>query len=148
MRSSKTKTKNVSLLKISILVQIVVEILPQLCSNASLQILLKMAWFDVNVRNQANLKRISMGSSCYNCGNISSLMGCKMLNFVINAFSILFLLNITTVVIAMTICTNMLIFSKDTFLVLISHRISTNPISQGFKCPYISYFSYIFSIFL
>ena len=39
------KTKNVTLLKISILVQIVSEILPQLCSNDSIQILLKMAWF-------------------------------------------------------------------------------------------------------
>ena len=40
-----TKTKNIPLLKISMLVQIVGEILPQLCSNDSTQILLKMAWF-------------------------------------------------------------------------------------------------------
>ena len=39
------KTKNVSLPRISMLVQIVGEILPQLCSNNSIQILLKMAWF-------------------------------------------------------------------------------------------------------
>ena len=39
------KTKNVSLPRISMLVQIVGEILPQLCSNDSIQILLKMAWF-------------------------------------------------------------------------------------------------------
>ena len=39
------KTKNVSLLKISMLVQIVSEILPQLCSSDSIQILLKTAWF-------------------------------------------------------------------------------------------------------
>ena len=36
------KTKNISLLKISKLVQIVGEILPQLCSNDIIQILLKM----------------------------------------------------------------------------------------------------------
>ena len=39
------KTKNVSLLKISMLVQIISEILPQLCYNDSIQSLLKMAWF-------------------------------------------------------------------------------------------------------
>ena len=41
------KTKNVSLPRISMLVQIVGEILvlPQLCFNDSIQILLKMAWF-------------------------------------------------------------------------------------------------------
>ena len=39
------KTKNVSLPKISMLVQIVGKILPQLCFNDSKQILLKMAWF-------------------------------------------------------------------------------------------------------
>ena len=39
------KTKNVSLPKISMLVQIVGKILTQLCSNDSIQILLKMAWF-------------------------------------------------------------------------------------------------------
>ena len=37
------KTKYVSLLKIRMLVQIV--LLPQLCFNDSIQILLKMAWF-------------------------------------------------------------------------------------------------------
>ena len=39
------RSKNVSLLKTSMLVQIVSEILPQLCSNDSVQILVKMAWF-------------------------------------------------------------------------------------------------------
>ena len=39
------KTKNVSLPKISMFMQIVGEILPQLCANDSIQILLKMAWF-------------------------------------------------------------------------------------------------------
>ena len=39
------ETKNVPLLKISMLVQIVGEILPQLCSKDSVQILLKIAWF-------------------------------------------------------------------------------------------------------
>ena len=37
--------KNVSMPKITMLVQIVGEILSQLCSNDSIQILLKMAWF-------------------------------------------------------------------------------------------------------
>ena len=39
------KTKNVSLPKISMLMQIVGEILQQLCFNDSIQILLKMVWF-------------------------------------------------------------------------------------------------------
>ena len=39
------KAKTVSLLKISMLVQFIGEILPQLCYNDSIQILLKMAWF-------------------------------------------------------------------------------------------------------
>ena len=39
------KTKNISLPKINILVQIAGEVLPQLCSNDFIQILLKMAWF-------------------------------------------------------------------------------------------------------
>ena len=39
------KTKNGYFLKISMLVQIVSEILPQLCSSDSIQILLKMARF-------------------------------------------------------------------------------------------------------
>ena len=39
------ETKNKHLLKISMLVKIVGEILPQLCSNESIPILLKMAWF-------------------------------------------------------------------------------------------------------
>ena len=39
------KTKNVSLSKTSMLVQIVGEILPLLFFNDSIQILLKMAWF-------------------------------------------------------------------------------------------------------
>ena len=55
------KTKNVSLPKISLLVLIVGEILPQLSSNDSLQTILKIAWFKINVRNQANLTRIIWG---------------------------------------------------------------------------------------
>ena len=43
--SREIKTKNVSLPKISMLVQIVGEIFPRLCSNDSIQILLKMAWY-------------------------------------------------------------------------------------------------------
>ena len=39
------KTENVALLKMSMLAQIVSEILPQLCSKDYIQILLKMAWF-------------------------------------------------------------------------------------------------------
>ena len=39
------KSKNVSLLKITMLLQTVGEILSQLCSNNSIQILLKMARF-------------------------------------------------------------------------------------------------------
>ena len=39
------KIKNVSLPKISILVQIAGKILPELCTNDSIQILLKTAWF-------------------------------------------------------------------------------------------------------
>ena len=39
------KTKYVSLLKIRMLVQIFSELLPQLCSSDSIQILVKMAWF-------------------------------------------------------------------------------------------------------
>ena len=38
-------TKNVSLPRISMLVQIVGDILPQLCSNDLIQILPKMVWF-------------------------------------------------------------------------------------------------------
>ena len=39
------KTIYVSLLKIRMLVQIVSDLLPRLCSNDSIQILLKIAWF-------------------------------------------------------------------------------------------------------
>ena len=68
------KTKNVSLLKISMLVQTV----KQLSSNDSIQILLKMAWF-FNVKNQANLKRILRGHQSLTVA-ICSLIGGKMLN--------------------------------------------------------------------
>ena len=54
-----------------------------------------------NVKNQAIFGRICMESLEHNCGNISP-----------------------------TICTTMLIFGKDTFLVLISRVISTDPISS------------------
>ena len=43
------KTKNVSFLKIGMMVQIVGKILPQLCSNDSIQIPLKTAWFSKSV---------------------------------------------------------------------------------------------------
>ena len=69
------KTKNVSLLKISILVQIVGKVLPQLCSNDSIQILLKMEWLTLGIK--AISKRICIGSSEHNLGNISSLIGGK-----------------------------------------------------------------------
>ena len=69
------KTINVSLLKISMVVQIVGEILTQLCSNDSIQIHLN--GLVLNVRNRANLKRICMGSPEHNRGNISSLIGGK-----------------------------------------------------------------------
>ena len=39
------KAKHVSWLKVSVLVQNVGEMLPQLCSSDSIQILLKLAWF-------------------------------------------------------------------------------------------------------
>ena len=87
------KTKNVSLLKISMLVQIVSEMLSQLYSNDSIQILLKMAWL-FNVRKQVSLKRIRTGSSEHKRGNKISLIGGKMLNFGMQAFFILLLTNI------------------------------------------------------
>ena len=52
--------------------------------------------------NQAIFRRICKESLEHNCGNISP-----------------------------TICTKMLIFGKDTFLVLISMMISTNPIQSS-----------------
>ena len=46
--------------------------------------------------NRANLTRICMGSSEHNRDNISSLIGGEKLNFGMEAFFILFFLNITT----------------------------------------------------
>ena len=89
------ETKNVSLLKISMLVQIVSGILPQLCSNDSIQILLKMVWF-LMLGTKPIFIRICMGSSEHNRGNISSLIGGKMLNFSMEASFILVFLNIKT----------------------------------------------------
>ena len=80
------KTKNVSLPKISMFMEIVNKILPQLCSNDSIQILLEMA----------NLNRICMGSSEHNRSNISSLIVGRILNFGMEALCILFFLNVTT----------------------------------------------------
>ena len=65
-----------------------------------IQILIKIGLVP-NVKNQAIFRRICMESLEHNCGNKS-----------------------------LTICTNILIFSKDTYLVLISRMISTNPISS------------------
>ena len=90
----KLKTKSVSLPKISILVQIVGEILPQLCSNDCIQILLKMAWFLTS--GTKPIKKNSVGSSEYNQGNISSPIGDKVLNFGMETFYTLFFLHITT----------------------------------------------------
>ena len=89
------KTKYVSLLKIRMLVQIVSELLPQLCYNDSIQTLLKMAWF-LTLGTKPIFIRICMRSSEQNRGNISSLIGGKMLNFGMEAFFILIFLNITT----------------------------------------------------
>ena len=63
------KTKYVSLLKIRMLVHIVSELLPQLCSNDSIQILLKTAWFLMSGTKSIFL-RICMRSSEHNHGNI------------------------------------------------------------------------------
>ena len=89
------KTKNESLLKIRMLVQIVSELLPQLCSNDSIQILLKMAWF-LTLGIKPVFIRICMGSSEQNHGNISSMICGKMLNFGMEACFILIFLNIST----------------------------------------------------
>ena len=67
------------------LVQIVSELLPQLCSNDSIQIFVKMAWF-LTLGTEPIL-RVYMRSS---------LIGGKILNFSTEAFFILILLNITT----------------------------------------------------
>ena len=89
------KTEYVSVLKIRMLVQIVSELLPQLCSNESIQILLKTAWL-LTLGTWPIFIRICMGSSEHNRGNISSLLGNKLLNFSMEAFFILFSLNIIT----------------------------------------------------
>ena len=89
------KTKNVSLLKISMLEQIVSKILPQLCLSDSIQILLKMAWF-ITLGTKPIFIRICMRSSEHNRGIMSSLIGGKMPNFGMEAFLILIFLNITT----------------------------------------------------
>ena len=89
------KTRYVSLLKFRMMVQIVSELLPQLCSNDSIQILLKMAWF-LTLGTKLTFIGICMGSSEQNRDNISSLICGKMLNFGMEAFFILIFLNITT----------------------------------------------------
>ena len=70
------KTKYVSLLRIRMLVQIFSEILPPLCSNDSIQILLKMAWL-LTLGTKPIFIRICMRSSEQNRGNISSLISSK-----------------------------------------------------------------------
>ena len=89
------KTKYVSLLKIRMLMQIVSDLLPQLCSDDSTQILLKMAWF-LMLGTKPIFIRICMRSSEQNRGNISSLIGGKMVNFGMEAFFILIFPNITS----------------------------------------------------
>ena len=89
------KTKYVTLLKIRMLVQIVNELLPQLCSNDSIQILVKMAWF-LTLGTDPIFIRICMRSLEQNRDNISSLIGSKMLNFGMEAFFISIFKNITT----------------------------------------------------
>ena len=68
-----------------------------------------------NVMNQAIFRRICMESLEHNCGNISP-----------------------------TICTNMLILGKDTFLVMISLMISTNLISSQILIFVTSHFTTLF----
>ena len=95
----KNEMKNNSIPKFSILQPISDEILLRFYSDDLIQILIKIGLVP-NVKNQA-IFRIRLETSEHNCGNNS-----------------------------LTICTNnLLIFSKDTFLVLISRMISTNPIS-------------------
>ena len=77
-----------------------------------------------NVMNQAIFRRICMESLEYNCGNISP-----------------------------TICINMLILDKDTFLPLISQMISTNPIDSKILIFVTSHFplysvSFLVTLFL
>ena len=84
--------------KIRMLVQIVSVLLPQLCSNESIQILLKMAWF-LTLGTGPIFIRICMRSSEQNRDNISSLICGKMLNFGMEAFFI-FLIITTKLVIS------------------------------------------------
>ena len=65
------KPKYMSLLKIWMLVQIVNELLEQLCCNDSIQILLKMASF-LTLGTKPIFIRICMSSLEQNRGNISS----------------------------------------------------------------------------
>ena len=92
----KIKIKNASMPKFSILPQISDEILSWFCSDDPIQILIKIGLVP-NVKNQAIFRRICMESLEHNFDNIP-----------------------------LTICTNMVIFSKDTFLVLTSWMILTN----------------------
>ena len=90
------KTKNVSLPRITMSVQIVGEILPQLCFNDSVQILLKMVRF-ITLGIEPILEGfVSLRSSEHNHSNISSLINGKMLYFSMEACFILFFLNVTT----------------------------------------------------
>ena len=73
----------------------------------------------LNVKSQAIYRRICMGSSEHNCGNKS-----------------------------LTICTNILIFSKDTYLVLISRMISTNHISSQILILVTSHFATLLNYYL
>ena len=89
------KMNNTSMTKFSILPPISDEILPLFCSDDLIQILINIGSVP-NVKNQAIFRRICIESLEHNCGNNS-----------------------------LTIWTNILIFNKDTYLVLISRMIST-----------------------
>ena len=58
----KNKIKNVPLPKIDLVVEICIEILAPVCSDDSIQILLKMAWI-IKLTIQAYFRRIYMESS-------------------------------------------------------------------------------------
>ena len=77
------------------LVQIFRELLQQLCSNDSIQILVKMAWF-LTLGTEPIFIRSCMESLEQDRGNISSLISSKTLNFGIEGFFILNFLNITS----------------------------------------------------
>ena len=110
----KTKMKNASMPIFSVLPSISDEILLRFCSDDLIQSHIKIGLVRY-VKNQAIFTRICMESLEHNCGNNS-----------------------------LTICTNILIFSKDTYLVLISRMISTNPISSQILIFVTSHFATLY----